>query len=83
MKLTKKTAVRIFKDVLNSDYVYYAHIRGDKVALRESWNNFTDSLCKDGEITDYQYNNWSNPYQGLDITFKVCYIISIERITSH
>ena len=65
MKLTKKVALRIFKDVLNSDYVYYANIRGDKVAMRESWNNFTDGLCKDGEITESQYNTWSNPFQGL------------------
>ena len=65
MKLTKKNALRIFKDVLNTDHVYYANIRGDKVAMRESWNNFTDSLCKDGEITESQYNTWSNPFQGL------------------
>ena len=62
MKLTKKDALRAFKNVLNSDYVYYAHIRGDKVAMREFWNNFTDMLCKDGEITENQYNAWSNPF---------------------
>jgi len=62
MKLTKKDALRAFKNVLNSDYVYYANIRGDKVAMREFWNNFTDMLCKDGEITENQYNTWSNPF---------------------
>ena len=67
MKLTKKDALREFKNVLNSDYVYYAKIRGDKVAMREFWNNFTDMLCKDGEITENQYNTWSNPFQ--DLTF--------------
>ena len=31
-------------------------------ALRcETWNNWTDSLCKDGQISDWQYENWSQP----------------------
>lgn len=33
----------------------------DKPALRESWNNFTDELCKDGEITLKQYESWGQP----------------------
>lgn len=28
----------------------------DGPALAESWNNYTDSLCKDGELTGLQYN---------------------------
>ena len=28
---------------------------------RESWNNYTDALCKDGQISDWQYENWSQP----------------------
>ena len=28
---------------------------------REAWNNYTDALCKDGMISDWQYNNWSQP----------------------
>jgi len=28
---------------------------------RETWNNYTDGLCKDGEISDWQYENWSQP----------------------
>jgi hypothetical protein len=27
----------------------------------ETWNNWTDSLCKDGQISDWQYENWSHP----------------------
>ncbi|ABA47037.1 gp68 [Synechococcus phage syn9] len=34
----------------------------DVVAKREAWNNFTDMLCKEGDITMNQYNNWSNPF---------------------
>ena len=28
---------------------------------REAWNNFTDFLCKDNRISDWQYENWSQP----------------------
>jgi len=31
----------------------------DLPARREAWNDWTDGLCKDGEISDWQYENWS------------------------
>ena len=33
----------------------------DWPARCEAWNNWTDALCKDGEISDWQYANWSHP----------------------
>jgi len=27
----------------------------------EAWNNWTDSLCKARQISDWQYENWSHP----------------------
>jgi hypothetical protein len=33
----------------------------DIPARCEAFNNWTDSLCKDGVITDEQYNNWGHP----------------------
>ena len=33
----------------------------DGPARREAWNNWTDSLCQDGLISDWQYDNWSQP----------------------
>ena len=33
----------------------------DTVARREEWNNWTDCLCKGGYISDWQYENWSQP----------------------
>ena len=33
----------------------------DIPARSEAWCNWTDSLCKDGEISDWQYANWSHP----------------------
>jgi hypothetical protein len=31
----------------------------DWPARREGWNNWTDSLCKDNQISDWPYENWS------------------------
>ena len=33
----------------------------DPPARREAWNNWTDSLCKDGCITPRQYEEWDQP----------------------
>lgn len=33
----------------------------DFVARSEEFNNWTDSLCKDGEITEWQYENITHP----------------------
>jgi hypothetical protein len=30
----------------------------DEPAMNEGFNNWTDSLCKDGEIHEWQYNNY-------------------------
>jgi len=38
-----------------------AHGSVDKVMRREHWNNWTDALCKAGEISDWQYENWGQP----------------------
>jgi hypothetical protein len=61
MSLTKKTALSIFKEEIALS-ANAASFKGDKVALCEAWNNFTDMLCKDNLITDAQYNNWANPF---------------------
>ena len=31
----------------------------DWPARSEAWNNWTDHLCKNKEISDWQYANWS------------------------
>ena len=33
----------------------------DWPARREEWNNWTDSLCDNEEISDWQYANWDHP----------------------
>ena len=62
MRLTKKQALAVFKGQLKENERFYNLIVKDKVALRDSWNNYTDSLYKDGMITPYQYNIWANPF---------------------
>jgi hypothetical protein len=37
----------------------WSHIDGPH--RRETWNNWTDSLCKGGEITAHQYETWTQP----------------------
>ena len=62
--MTKVTALAFFKSWLNDvkEQGVWTYSEGDKVALREAWNNYTDSLCKDGLITERQYETWSNPF---------------------
>jgi len=33
----------------------------DYCARSEAWNNWTDMLCKNEEISDWQYDNWGHP----------------------
>ena len=33
----------------------------DYPARSEEWNNYTDFLCKEGEITSEQYDDWTHP----------------------
>lgn len=60
-KLTKKEVIKMFRaEVMPTIIELYG--RGDKVAQREEWNNFTDMLCKDRQISQHQYNTWTNPF---------------------
>ncbi len=61
--MNKRVAVRMFKEeVMPYIRTQYEQDRvPDWPARREGWNNFTDSLCKDGEITSRQYENWTHP----------------------
>lgn len=62
--MTKVTALAFFKSLLIDlkEQGFWPYGEGDKVALREAWNNYTDSLCKDGMITERQYETWTNPF---------------------
>ena len=48
--LTKKQVLNIFNEDIRPE-VIKQYGKNDFPALRMAWNNFTDSLCKDGQIT--------------------------------
>ncbi len=54
--MNKKQAEQIFK----AEIMPYLP-KNDKPALRMAWNDYTDSLCRDGQITSKQYQNWTQP----------------------
>jgi hypothetical protein len=59
--MTKIEAVKLYK-MENSEFIKECKARKDRVMLRIAWNDWTDSLCKDGVITENQYNKWFNPF---------------------
>ena len=61
MRLTKKEAYGIFMDQFRENKPKYKG-KIDRVAMFESWNNFTDSLHRDNLITDNQVKTWTNPF---------------------
>ena len=56
--MTKAEALKLFRDQL----VACNFPRGDVIMRREEWNNFTDALRKDRQITSRQYETWANPF---------------------
>ena len=56
-KMTKAEALRDFRILFKT-----FGKRGDAIAKREDWNNYTDALCKEGLITLKQYENWGQPF---------------------
>ena len=51
-RMTKVEAVASFRESW----------RGDSIAKRCAFNDYVDMLNKDGLVTDYQADNWSNPF---------------------
>jgi len=62
MRTTKKEVVAQFRELWADLLASEPSWRGDSIAKRTAFNDYTDTLCKDGIITNYQYENWSNPF---------------------
>ncbi len=58
--MTKRQAKEAFAAAYGSTREEW---RNDKPALRQAWNDYTDRLCKDGQITQRQYDMWLNPFK--------------------
>jgi hypothetical protein len=61
-RLTKKTALTIFKEELAIMVANGTFGKKDKIAFNQAWGIFTDSLCKDNLISQQQYDTWCNPF---------------------
>jgi hypothetical protein len=55
------TVVEMFTDGATFEEMRIKY-KYDDIALREDFNNYTDMLCKDGQISDWAYHNWDNPF---------------------
>jgi len=65
MPLTKKEVGRMFREqelpyIRETEKEYGNGV--DDTMRREAWNNFVDYLNRDGQVTDWQAFNWTNPY---------------------
>lgn len=61
--MTKREAVKRFKIEILPEVRkrYEADGIVDKPARAEVWNDWTDALCKEGQITTRQYETWGHP----------------------
>jgi hypothetical protein len=62
--MTKEHALIAFKETIIPWIAERYETDGviDHVARRTAWNDYTDMLCKDGMITEHQYETWDNPF---------------------
>ena len=61
-KMTKAEAIQLFRFIYKVKAIQLGYRRGDDIAKRTEWNDYTDALCKDGLITNKQYDTWDQPF---------------------
>ena len=60
--MTKQQAINDFISLYYGDvYNLKRELATDKVKVRGEFLDFIDGLCKDGQITQKQYNSWTCP----------------------
>jgi len=65
-KTTKQQAIAQFQSYNWKVYTLRCKREGKKVtklAKVFAWNDFVEFLSRDGYITDWQRDNWTNPYE--------------------
>jgi len=60
--MTKAEAIKLFRFIYKIKAIENGYRRGDEIAKRTEWNDYTDALCKDGLITSKQYDTWDSPF---------------------
>ena len=74
--MTKVEAVASFRESWRDFLESNPNFRGDSIAKRCAFNDYVDMLNKDGMVTDYQADNWSNPFLDYEKPFIFCYSFS-------
>ena len=59
--MTRKQAKQIFVEEYYNGNIRKA-LKEDRIAVRCAWNDFTDMLCRNGDITQHQANIWLCPW---------------------
>lgn len=62
--MNKTEATQIFRENILPDIIAHENEtngRPDKPARRQAWNDFTDGLARDGDITEKQRMTWLHP----------------------
>jgi len=62
--MTKRDAISQFMESTFTTLREVEEMRGGKIDLpfrREAWNVYVDNLHRDGQITDWQADNWGQP----------------------
>ena len=62
MRYTKAQVLEQFRYNWKVATLSNPSLKGDRIAKYYAWNDYTDMLCKDGDITMNQYESWSNPF---------------------
>jgi len=60
--MTKAQALQEFREQWNDLIRHSPQWKGDAIAKREAFHNYTDMLYKNRQITLHQYNTWTNPF---------------------
>lgn len=59
----KATAIHLFIENYYGDKEQlHIELKRDYLSVQYAWEVFTDSLCKDGNITMQQYETWTFPW---------------------
>lgn len=59
--MTFRQAMHDFIDMYGGRDAFNAAKKKDYPAVQFDWSCYKDRLCKDGEITQKQYDTWDNP----------------------
>lgn len=61
--MRKATATHMFIEHYYGDLSkLHEALKADWWAVQYAWSIFIDALCKNGEITQEQYNSWTFPW---------------------